>query len=118
MSVVNALSSVLELTISREGKTHFMRFLHGVAEAPLAATGDSDGKTGTAVTFTPSDRTFTGTEFDFATLEHRLRELAFLNSGIRIVLTDARLPEPKVADLHYEGGIEASSNISTGRNPR
>ncbi|MDH3700571.1 MAG: DNA topoisomerase (ATP-hydrolyzing) subunit B [Alphaproteobacteria bacterium] len=107
VSVVNALSSVLELTISREGKTHFMRFQHGVADEPLAATGDSDGKTGTVVTFTPSDLTFTGTEFDFATLEHRLRELAFLNSGIHIVLTDARLPEPKVADLHYEGGIEA-----------
>ncbi len=107
VSVVNALSSVLELTISREDKTHFMRFLHGVAESPLEIIGDSDGKTGTAVTFTPSDLTFTGTEFDFATLEHRLRELAFLNSGVRIVLTDARLPEPKVTDLHYEGGIEA-----------
>jgi DNA gyrase subunit B len=107
VSVVNALSSVLELTISREGKTHFMRFLHGVAEAPLAVIGDSDDGNGTAVTFTPSDLTFTGTEFDFATLEHRLRELAFLNSGIRIVLTDARLPEPKVSELHYEGGIEA-----------
>ncbi len=107
VSVVNALSSVLELTISRDGKTHFMRFLHGVAEAPLAVIGDSENGNGTAVTFTPSDLTFTGTEFDFATLEHRLRELAFLNSGIRIVLTDARLPEPKVSDLHYEGGIEA-----------
>jgi len=107
VSVVNALSAVLELTISREGKTHFMRFRHGVAESPLVVIGDSDGKTGTGVTFTPSDLTFTGTEFDFATLEHRLRELAFLNSGIHIVLTDARLPEPKVTDLHYEGGIEA-----------
>jgi len=107
VSVVNALSSTLDLTIRRDGKMHFMRFLHGDAEAPLAVTGESDGESGTEVTFTPSDETFTSTEFDFSTLEHRLRELAFLNSGARIILTDARIPEPKVVELHYEGGIEA-----------
>ncbi len=107
VSVVNALSSTLDLTIRRDGKIHSMRFLHGDAEAPLAVTGDCDGESGTEVTFTPSDETFTSTEFDFATLEHRLRELAFLNSGARIILTDARIPEPKVVELHYEGGIEA-----------
>ncbi len=107
VSVVNALSSTLDLTIRRDGKIHQMRFLHGDAEAPLAVTGDCDGESGTEVTFTPSDQTFTSTEFDFATLEHRLRELAFLNSGARIILTDARIPEPKVVELHYEGGIEA-----------
>ncbi len=107
VSVVNALSSVLDLTIRRDGKVHTMRFRDGDPEAPLAVTGECDAETGTTVTFTPSSETFTGTEFDASTLEHRLRELAFLNSGIRIVFTDARLPEPKVVTLHYEGGIEA-----------
>ena len=107
VSVVNALSSVLELTIRRDGKIHAMRFEHGDAVNPLEVTGDCGDETGTEVTFTPSEETFSSTEFDFSTLEHRLRELAFLNSGVRIVLTDARIPEPKVVDLHYEGGIEA-----------
>ncbi len=107
VSVVNALSSVLDLTIRRDGKVHSMRFRDGDPEKPLAVTGECDGETGTTVTFTPSTDTFTTTDFDAATLEHRLRELAFLNSGIRIIFTDARLPEPKVVTLHYEGGIEA-----------
>ncbi len=107
VSVVNALSEWLQLTIYRNGKTHYIRFEDGVATAPLAVTGDSGGETGTHVTFLPSIKTFTMTEFDFGTLEHRLRELAFLNSGVRIKLTDARHPEPKVVDFHYEGGIEA-----------
>ncbi|MPY73185.1 MAG: DNA topoisomerase (ATP-hydrolyzing) subunit B [Alphaproteobacteria bacterium] len=107
VSVVNALSSVLDLTIRRDGKVHFMRFRDGDPEAPLAVTGKGGAESGTTVTFTPSVATFTATEFDASTLEHRLRELAFLNSGIRIVFTDARLPEPKVVTLHYEGGIEA-----------
>jgi len=107
VSVVNALSSTLDLTVKRDGKVHFMRFRDGDPENPLAVTGDSDGETGTTVTFTPSGDTFSETEFDASTLEHRLRELAFLNSGIRIVFTDARPAEPKVVDLHYEGGIEA-----------
>ncbi len=107
VSVVNALSATLDLSIRRDGKLHFMRFLHGDAEAPLAVTGDGESESGTEVTFTPSTETFTSTDFDFATLEHRLRELAFLNSGARIILTDARIPEPKVVELHYEGGIEA-----------
>ncbi len=107
VSVVNALSSVLDLTIRRDGKVYFMRFRDGDPEKPLAVTGECDSETGTTVTFTPSPETFTTTDFDAATLEHRLRELAFLNSGIRIIFTDARLPEPKVVTLHYEGGIEA-----------
>jgi len=107
VSVVNALSERLDLRIWRQGKEHFMRFRDGVPEAPLAAVGAAVGKTGTEITFLPSRRTFTKTEFDFATLEHRLRELAFLNSGVRLSLTDARGVEPKRADLHYEGGIEA-----------
>ena len=107
VSVVNALSETLDLTIRRDGKEHFMRFHNGEAESPLTVVGDADGQGGTTVTFTPSAETFSSTEFDAATLEHRLRELAFLNSGVRIVFTDARLPEPKVVTLHYEGGIEA-----------
>jgi DNA gyrase subunit B len=107
VSVVNALSTKLELTIHRAGKTHYITFTHGVADAPLAVTGNSGGKRGTEVTFTPSQLTFTKTDFDFATLEHRLRELAFLNSGVRVVLTDKRGIEPHVVELFYEGGISA-----------
>ncbi len=107
VSVVNALSEVLDLTIWRGGKEHFMRFRHGDPEAPLREVGDAQGKRGTRVTFKPSKRTFTKTEFDFDTLEHRLRELAFLNSGVRLTLTDARGVDARVVELRYEGGIEA-----------
>ncbi len=108
VSVVNALSTVLDLTIWRNGKEHFIRFRHGDAEAPLVVKGDAPpGKRGTMVTFTPSPETFTHIAFDFATLEHRLRELAFLNSGVRIRLTDARTPDVRVENLMYEGGVEA-----------
>ncbi|MFG1423060.1 DNA topoisomerase (ATP-hydrolyzing) subunit B [Roseixanthobacter liquoris] len=108
VSVVNALSTVLDLTIWRNGKEHFIRFRHGDAEAPLVVVGDAPpGKRGTMVTFTPSPETFTHIAFDFATLEHRLRELAFLNSGVRIRLTDARTPDVRIEDLMYEGGVEA-----------
>jgi len=107
VSVVNALSAVLDLTVRRNGKVHFIRFRHGDPEKPLEVIGDSGDETGTTVTFTPSTETFTTVDFDASTLEHRLRELAFLNSGARIIFTDARLPEPKVVTLHYEGGIEA-----------
>ncbi len=107
VSVVNALSSLLELTIWRDGKEHQLRFVHGVPEAPLKATGDAEGKTGTRITFVPSTETFTMIEFDYATLEHRLRELAFLNSGVRIILSDLRGVEPKTEELHYEGGLRA-----------
>ncbi len=107
VSVVNALSEWLELRIWRNGQEHLIRFRHGEAEAPLQVVGPAPGRSGTEVTFLPSTETFTMTEFDQPTLEHRLRELAFLNSGVHIQLTDARHPEPKVTDLHYEGGIEA-----------
>ncbi len=107
VSVVNALSEHLDLRIWRDDKEHFVRFRMGVPEAPLAAVGDAHGKRGTEVTFWPSDTIFTNTEFDYSKLEHRLRELAFLNSGVRLILTDARGVEPKQAEFHYEGGIEA-----------
>ncbi|PPQ26049.1 DNA topoisomerase (ATP-hydrolyzing) subunit B [Rhodoblastus sphagnicola] len=112
VSVVNALSSTLLLRVWRDGLEHEISFAHGDAVAPLRVVGDApieDGKAkrGTSVTFLPSTETFTGTEFDYATIEHRLRELAFLNSGVRIVLTDARHAEIKTETLHYEGGLEA-----------
>ena len=107
VSVVNALSTWLKLTIWRDGKEHSMEFRDGEAVAPLAVVGDADDKRGTEVTFLPSTETFTMTEFDFATLEHRLRELAFLNSGVRIVLSDKRHAVEKREELRYEGGVEA-----------
>ncbi|MBA4613428.1 DNA topoisomerase (ATP-hydrolyzing) subunit B [Stappia taiwanensis] len=107
VSVVNALSSWLELRIWRNGRTHTMRFEDGEAVAPLADVGPAEGKKGTEVTFLPSSETFTRTEFDLGTLEHRLRELAFLNSGVRILLTDRRGVEESVVELYYDGGLEA-----------
>ncbi|ODR99877.1 DNA gyrase subunit B [Methyloceanibacter methanicus] len=107
VSVVNALSSRLELTIWRGGKEYAMRFANGEREGPLEVVGESGGKTGTQITFVPSPETFTMVDFDYATLEHRLRELAFLNSGVRIVLNDLRGVEPKSEEMHYEGGLRA-----------
>ncbi|MFQ5775782.1 MAG: ATP-binding protein, partial [Kiloniellaceae bacterium] len=107
VSVVNALSEWLDLTIWRHGKEYFIHFAEGEAEAPLAVVGDADERTGTEITFLPSRKIFSMTEFDFATLEHRLRELAFLNSGVHLTLTDDRHAEPKTVTLHYEGGLEA-----------
>jgi DNA gyrase subunit B len=107
VSVVNALSSLLTLRIWRSGKAYQMQFRHGEAVAPLAEIGPAGDERGTEVTFLPSTETFTKTVFDYDTLEHRLRELAFLNSGVRLVLADERGVEPKKVELHYEGGIEA-----------
>ncbi|MFL5062177.1 MAG: DNA gyrase subunit B, partial [Xanthobacteraceae bacterium] len=107
VSVVNALSSWLKLTIWRDGKEHFMEFRDGEPVAPLSVVGGAYDKVGTQVTFLPSRRTFTMTEFDFATLEHRLRELAFLNSGVHIVLSDQRHAVEKREEMRYEGGVEA-----------
>jgi DNA gyrase subunit B len=107
VSVVNALSATLKLKIWRDGKVHEMRFSDGVPDAPLAVTGTYQGRTGTEVTFLPSPKTFTMIEFDYATLEHRLRELAFLNSGVKIVLTDKRGVEVKSEEMLYTGGLEA-----------
>jgi DNA gyrase subunit B len=113
VSVVNALSEYLELTIWREGKEHWMRFEHGDAVGPLVVRGDApvvDGKPkkGTRVTFMASTNTFKNVlEFDFDKLEHRYRELAFLNSGVRILLRDNRHSDVKEHDLYYVGGIGA-----------
>jgi DNA gyrase subunit B len=108
VSVVNALSQWLELRICRDEHEHFVRFRHGVAEAPLAVVGPSEGRTGTTVTFLPSLDTFHNvTEFNYDTLEHRLRELAFLNSGVKVVLTDRRHADERQDILEYEGGLSA-----------
>ncbi|HOZ28447.1 MAG TPA: ATP-binding protein, partial [Hyphomonadaceae bacterium] len=114
VSVVNALSEHLDLTVRRNGKVHTMRFLLGEPEAPLRIIGDApmkaDGsrfETGTTVRFLPSPQTFSMVEFKRDTLEHRLRELAFLNSGVKIVLQDLRGPEPWETVMQYEGGVEA-----------
>ncbi|MGI8611418.1 MAG: DNA topoisomerase (ATP-hydrolyzing) subunit B [Sphingomicrobium sp.] len=106
VSVVNALSEWLELTIWRDGEEHCMRFRHGVPEAPLKVVGKTD-KRGSRITFLPSGETFKTMDFDFERLEHRFRELAFLNSGVRLVLVDARHDEPKEVELFYEGGTAA-----------
>ncbi len=109
VSVVNALSDWLELNIWRDGQEHWMRFRHGDAEAPLKVLGPAaPGQKGTKVTFMFSTDTFKNvTEYDFDKLEHRYRELAFLNSGVRLFLTDARHEESKTIELYYEGGIAA-----------
>jgi DNA gyrase subunit B len=107
VSVVNALSDFLDLTIWRDGEEHFMRFQRGDAVAPLKVVGPAATKKGTRVTFLPSPETFKITEFDFEKLEHRYRELAFLNSGVRLLLVDARHEEKREVELFYEGGIAA-----------
>jgi DNA gyrase subunit B len=107
VSVVNALSEWLDLTIWRDGQEHFMRFCHGDAQAPLKLVGPAGDRKGTRVTFLPSPATFKILEFDFDKLEHRYRELAFLNSGVRLYLTDARHEEQRTVELFYEGGIAA-----------
>ncbi|CAN7534736.1 DNA topoisomerase (ATP-hydrolyzing) subunit B [Rhizobium sp. LjRoot258] len=107
VSVVNALSVWLKLKIRRQGKIHEMSFTHGVADAPLKVIGEAGDETGTEVSFMPSTETFTMTEFDYGTLEHRLRELAFLNSGVRILLSDKRHSDIKQEEMIYDGGLEA-----------
>lgn len=118
VSVVNALSVYLKLSIKRAGKTHEMTFTHGVADAPLAVVGEAGDATGTSVTFLPSTETFTKVDFDFETLERRLRELAFLNSGVRILLADRRHADHREIELHYDGGlIEFVKYIDQAKTP-
>jgi len=110
VSVVNALSEWLDLRVWRDGKEHRMRFRDGKAEAPLAVVGPCGDKTGTEITFKASSAVFTNTTYDAKVLEHRLRELAFLNSGVSLTLIDGRRAEPVTVEMHYDGGIEAFVN--------
>ncbi len=107
VSVVNALSEWLELTIYRDGKKHQIGFEMGESTGPLKVLGQADGESGTHVTFMPSKDIFAHIDFDFSTLEHRLRELAFLNSGVRIRLTDDRQAKPVVSEFYFDGGLTA-----------
>lgn len=109
-AVVNALSEWMEVRIWRNGKEHCIRFRHGERDAPLEVVGPSTQESGTQVTFKPSLETFPRIEFDFTILERRLRELAFLNSGLEIVLRDARTPPVREEKFYYEGGLEAFVN--------
>ncbi|OWU85637.1 DNA gyrase subunit B [Oceanicola sp. 22II-s10i] len=106
ISVVNALSDWLELRIWRNNKEHYVRFENSVTVAPLEVVGDAEGEKGTEVRFLSSDKTFSNLNYDYATLEKRLRELAFLNSGVRIVLEDERPAEALRTELFYEGGVK------------
>ncbi len=105
VSVVNALSDWLELRIWRDGKEHIARFEHGDTVEHLKVVGDANGRKGTEVRFMASTETFSNLDYNFHTLENRLRELAFLNSGVRIVLTDERPAEELKTELFYEGGV-------------
>lgn len=107
VSVVNALSEKLKLTIYSKDKKHSMTFTHGDPDERLKIVGEAEGKKGTEITFLPSKETFSAIVFDFGTLEHRLRELAFLNSGVTLILRDERREEAKEIVLHYEGGVQA-----------
>ncbi|MGH1576821.1 DNA topoisomerase (ATP-hydrolyzing) subunit B [Planktotalea sp.] len=106
VSVVNALSNWLELRIWRDGKEHVARFEHGDTAEHLKVVGDAEGKTGTEVRFLASTETFSNLDYVFETLEKRLRELAFLNSGVRIILMDERPAEPLRTELYYDGGVK------------
>ena len=107
VSVVNALSEWLELVIFRNGKQHRITFKMGDADGPLEIIGDAAGESGTHVTFMPSTDIFAHINFDFTTLEHRLRELAFLNSGVRIRLADERNADGAVSEFYFDGGLSA-----------
>ena len=108
VSVVNALSEWLELRVWRDGHEHFVRFVHGERDGdPLRVVGDSHGEKGTEVKFLASTETFSNIDYEFETLEHRLRELAFLNDGVKIILNDRRGSDPKNVELFYEGGTRS-----------
>lgn len=106
VSVVNALSDWLELRIWRDGKEHIARFEHGDTAKHLEVVGDANGEAGTEVRFMASLDTFSNREYIFTTLENRLRELAFLNSGVKIILRDERPAEPLEVTMAYEGGVK------------
>ena len=115
VSVVNALSEWLELVIFRNEKQHQITFKMGEAAGPLEIIGDAVGQSGTHVTFMPSTEIFAHINFEFSTLEHRLRELAFLNSGVRIRLADERTADGAVSEFYFDGGLMAFVEYRTDR---
>ena len=118
VSVVNALSDWMDLTIWRNGQKHYMRFRRGEAEEDLKVVGEAAGEKGTEVRFFPSTDTFSMIDFSRETLQHRLRELAFLNSGVTIVLRDERDAEPFEDTMVYEGGVSAFvSHLDRSKTP-
>lgn len=117
ISVVNALSDWLELRIRRQGKEYYMRFVIGCAQKPLEEVGETTLR-GTEITFLPSASIFKITEFNFETLEYRLKELSYLNSGIAIEISDLRGEAPKTTKLMSKGGIcEFLHHIDRSKNP-
>ena len=106
ISVVNALSDYLLLTICRDQKKYFVKFINGTSLEPLKKVDNVNEKTGTEIIFKPSDRTFSSIKFDFQILEHRIRELAFLNSGVKINLADDRSEKKHEVKFHFEGGLK------------
>jgi DNA gyrase subunit B len=108
ISVVNALSEWVEVTVWREQRIHTQRFERGIPVTELVVNPEKEGRTGTSVSFKPDTQIFvtTGIEFDYTTLAGRLRELAYLNAGVRITFTDHRLAEPRIETYYYEGGIQ------------
>ncbi len=106
VSVVNALSVWLELRVWRNGQEHYAKFEGGDTVEHLRVLGDAAGRKGTEVRFLASTETFSNLEYSFATLEKRLRELAFLNSGVRVILEDERPAELLRTELFYEGGVK------------
>jgi DNA gyrase subunit B len=118
VSVVNALSDWLDLRIWRDGHEHYVRFERGETVAPLRVVGPADGRRGTQVRFLASTTTFSNLDYSFKTLEHRLRELAFLNSGVKITLRDQRHAEAVETTLCYEGGVrEFVRYLDRSKNP-
>lgn len=118
VSVVNALSTWLKLTIWRDGREYYIEFNDGVTVVPLKDMGPAEGKRGTKVTFMPSPKTFAVTEFKLSVLEHRLRELGFLNSGVHIILRDHRGDEEIVHEFNYDGGVQSFvSYLDRAKNP-
>ncbi len=118
VSVVNALSEWLDLTIWREDQEHYMRFAFGDAVAPLKVVGPANGQKGTRVTFLPSPATFKIVEFDFEKLEHRYRELAFLNSGVRLFSPTRGMKRRSRSNSFMRAALRRSSNISTATSSR
>lgn len=117
VSVVNALSSWLKVNVYKGGKEYCISFSHGNTDAPLREVGPTENK-GTKVTFLASTETFSNINYDFSTLEHRFRELAFLNSGVKILLVDLREDNPHQTELYYEGGTKAFVNyVDKGKIP-